>query len=146
MINAVREVSPIARPRKCRRVSFIPENKHFVPLQQEGDNKDRIILKVEELEALRLKDINNLSQEECAKEMDVSRQTFQNIIGEAREKVARALVEGREIIIQGGNYNLALNRSRCRKCRRKFDTLHEKEKYCMKKCDVNYTNEERGIE
>ena len=70
--------------------------------------------------------------------MDVSRQTFQNIIKEARNKVAKALVEGREIIIQGGNYNLDLNKTICRKCKKKSNTMYEKCR--IKKCMVeNFT-------
>lgn len=125
----------IARPRKCRRVAFIPENKHFVPLEMEKGFTEEILLKIEEVEAIRLKDLENLSQEECAEKMEVSRQTFQNIIGSAREKVARALVEGRPITIQGGNYELKLNQHWCRKCHRKFNNSEEKEKFCLYKCD-----------
>ncbi len=126
----------IARPRKCRRVEFIPENRHFAPIDRIGCQADEIVLKIEEVEAMRLKDIEKLSQEECAKKMDVSRQTFQNIIGEAREKVVRALIEGKAIIIHGGNYELELNRYRCRRCRRQFKTIQEKENFCLRKCEI----------
>ena len=64
---------------------------------------EELELKVEELEAMRLKDIEGLSQEECAQQMEISRQTFQNILDLAREKIAKALVEGKAIRIGGGD-------------------------------------------
>ena len=60
--------------------------------------------KLEELEAMRLKDIEKFNQKECAEKMKVSRQTFQNIIDSAREKVAMALTQDKAMEIDGGNY------------------------------------------
>ena len=53
---------------------------------RESLGSEEIILKVEELEAMRLKDIEGLNQEQCAERMNISRQTFQLIIDEARRK------------------------------------------------------------
>lgn len=53
-----------------------------------------VALLPEELEALRLADMESMSQLEAAQQMNVSRQTFGNIVKKAREKVARCLVEG----------------------------------------------------
>lgn len=77
----------MARPTKFRRVEFFPEDTYFTPLDKEGCKIDEMTLKLEELEAMRLKDIEDLNQEECAKRMQVSRQTFQNIIDSARKKL-----------------------------------------------------------
>lgn len=87
------------RPIKCRKVAHIPKYTKFNP--NDDGNADVIFLKFEELEAMRLKDIEHLSQEEAAVLMQVSRQTFQNIIDEARNKVAQALCNGKSIHIQG---------------------------------------------
>ena len=76
----------MARPTKFRRVEFFPENNYFVPWGKPKCEIEEIVLKVEELEAMRLKDIEDLNQEECAEKMQVSRQTFQNIIDSARKK------------------------------------------------------------
>jgi predicted DNA-binding protein (UPF0251 family) len=89
------------RPIKCRRVEFFPEDTYFVPLGKPKCEIQEIVLKVEELEAMRLKDILCFNQEECAEKMQISRQTFQNIIDEARKKVAIALSEGKAINING---------------------------------------------
>ena len=64
-------------------------------------------LSVEELEALKLADIEGLYQEDAAERMEVSRPTFQRVLKSARGKVARCLVEGKALGIEGGNYVLA---------------------------------------
>jgi predicted DNA-binding protein (UPF0251 family) len=92
------------RPIKLRRVECIPMDTYFVPLGKPKCKLEEVILKVEELEAMRLKEIEVLNQEECADRMQVSRQTFQLIIDEARMKIAVALSEGKAININGGNY------------------------------------------
>ena len=56
-------------------------------------------ISIEELEALRLKNVKNLDQNECAKKMNISQSTFQRILSEARKKVSNALVNGKAIKI-----------------------------------------------
>ncbi|MDT8715647.1 DUF134 domain-containing protein [Clostridium sp. 19966] len=92
------------RPTKYRKVECFPCEACFGPYEKEKEGLEEIELKIEELEAMRLKDIAEFSQEQCAEKMDVSRQTFQNIIDSARKKVAIALTEGKIINIRGGNY------------------------------------------
>lgn len=87
----------MVRPTKFRRVEFFPENTYFVPWGKPKCEIEEIVLKVEELEAMRLKDIEELNQEQCAERMQVSRQTFQNIIDSSRKKIATALTEGKAI-------------------------------------------------
>lgn len=116
------------RPTKCRRVEFFPDKTYFTPL---GNNKyeiQEIILKIEELEAIRLKDIEKLTQEECAKRMHVSRQTFQNIIDGARKKVAVALTEGKAIKISGGHYTTNLCKFKCLDCGNIYDINYEQDR------------------
>jgi len=62
------------------------------------------ILKVEELESMRLKDYLRLNQEEAAERMGVSQPTFHRILSEAHRKIAEAFVKGNAIRIEGGNY------------------------------------------
>lgn len=61
-------------------------------------------LNVEEVEALRLKNIEELDNEEAAKKMEVSRATFQRVLNSAYKKVSKALVNGEAIRIEGGKY------------------------------------------
>jgi predicted DNA-binding protein (UPF0251 family) len=63
---------------------------------------DRVLLTIDEVEALRLADFNGLGQEAAAKTMNISRATFGRIATQARRKVADALVHGKGICIEGG--------------------------------------------
>ena len=103
----------MARIPKCRRVEFYPAVKSFKPAGIPRHCLERVTLRVEEIEALRLKDQLGLEQEECAQKMQVSRPTFQRILVEAHTKVADALVNGKEIFIDGGDY--CLGPANCRR-------------------------------
>jgi predicted DNA-binding protein (UPF0251 family) len=65
-------------------------------------------LTVDELEAVRLADLQGLYQEQAAEKMNVSRQTFGRIIESAHKKIADALVNGKALLIQGGSVKLAV--------------------------------------
>jgi hypothetical protein len=69
---------------------------------------------IEEIEAIRLKDIEDLEQEQSAEKMNVSRSTFVRILDASRKKIADALINGKAIRIVGGNFEMAVNRFRCR--------------------------------
>ncbi len=84
---------------------------------------EEVRLSVDELEALRLKDLLGLEQEEAAREMAVSRQTFQRIQDEAHRKVAEALVTGKALEIEGGDYEVAPMHLRCRHCGHSWEQL-----------------------
>ncbi len=107
------------RPRKCRKVCRLPRNKNFSP---ETDSLSApIILTVDEYEAVRLIDYESFSQEDCAGYMQVARTTAQLIYNNARKKIAAALVEGRGITIEGGDYRLCdgnEDKCNCGGCRR----------------------------
>ncbi|MCY6960036.1 DUF134 domain-containing protein [Clostridium brassicae] len=122
------------RPTKFRRVEFFPENTCFVPLGKSKCQIEEILLKVEELEAMRLKDIEGLNQEECALKMQVSRQTFQNVIDSARKKVAVALTEGKAIKISGGHYTTKMCKFRCVDCGEIYEINYEQDIYACPKC------------
>ena len=74
---------------------------------------EEVLLSLEEAEALRLKELEGLEQEQGAEKMNVSRPTFQRILASARQKVADAILNGKAIRIEGGNFELAQNRYRC---------------------------------
>lgn len=122
------------RPVKWRRVEQLPGNNYFIPLGKPKCEIQETILKIEELEAMRLKDIEGLTQEECAERMQVSRQTFQNIIDEARKKVAAALIDGNAINISGGNYTRNVCQYKCLSCGNIYEIKYEEDKYNCPKC------------
>lgn len=106
----------MARPIKVRKVEKLPKESYFVPLGKKKCELEEMTLKVEELEAMRLKDIERLSQQECAEQMEISRQTFQNILDEARRKLVVALIEGNAIRIGGGHFVAKQCRYYCLAC------------------------------
>ena len=124
----------MARPIKVRKVEHLPKQNYFMPMGNKKCELEEIALKVEELEAMRLKDMEGLSQEECAKQMEVSRQTFQNIIEEARRKLTLALVEGKAIRIGGGNFVTKQCRYYCTKCDRFYAIQYKVDKEKCPQC------------
>jgi len=94
------------RPRKCRRVGCLPGVKYFKPIGIPMKDLKEIRLTVEELEALRLKEIEGLDQQQGAVRMGVSRPTFQRILATARRKTAEALITGKALRIDGGTYTV----------------------------------------
>ncbi len=102
------------RRRCCGLIDEVPVCQKFIP-----DNAGRqpaVVLQLEELEAIRLKDGKGWEQADCAVEMGLSRPTFQRILQSARSKIAAALVEGRAIVIKGGNYVMKNRVFECMDC------------------------------
>lgn len=124
----------MARPTKFRRVEFLPEETFFVPWGKPKCEIQEVALNIEELEAMRLKDIEKLTQEECAERMHISRQTFQNIIDSAREKVAVALTEGKAIRIGGGFYTTKHCKFICMDCNTVYQINFERDKANCPNC------------
>lgn len=106
----------MARPPKCRLVEFMPEMTYFKPAGVPVVKLEEIQLTVEELEAIRLKDLLGLEQESCAEKMGVSRPTYHRVLSAARAKVAEALVEGKAIRVEGGHFRLVMRGFRCCEC------------------------------
>ena len=95
------------RPFKCRRVDSEPGVSYFKPRGIPVKALAEVILTMDEFESLRLADLEGMYQDDAAKRMDVSRQTFGNIIRSAHKKIADALVNGKSIKIKGGVYQMA---------------------------------------
>ena len=90
------------RPFKCRRVCGTPGTDYFKPRGIPLSDLQEIGLTIAEFEAIRLADLEELYQEDAAKKMDISRQTFGNIIAAAHKKIADAIVNGKALKIEGG--------------------------------------------
>lgn len=89
----------MVRPRLCRRIRFNPNITYFKPQGVPMRFLEIIELTTEEAEALRLRNIKNLEQVDCAKQMKTSQSTFQRILSSAYKKIAEALIEGKAIKI-----------------------------------------------
>ena len=101
------------RPRKCCRVAFLPGVTFFKPAGIPLKLLEEVNLTVDEAEALRLKDVEGLEQAPGAARMNISRPTFQRILASARGKVADAVLNGKAMRIEGGNFETAPQRFRC---------------------------------
>ena len=90
----------MVRPLKPRRVLFDPNVVYFKPRAVPLSMLKEVDLNTDELEALRLYDLENLEQKEAAKKMKISQSTLQRILTSARKKIAEALIKGKAIKIQ----------------------------------------------
>ena len=111
----------MARPLCPRRVDALPPSTHFKPRGVPVTELEETVLSVDELEALRLADLEGLYHEEAAARMNVSRATFGRIVEAARRKVAEVLVRGRALKIEGGVVERpALRHFACASCRHEW--------------------------
>lgn len=110
------------RPKKCRKICGIPESCRFGPVSQEEgpgagagelSGKDAVEMTLDEYETIRLIDLLDYTQEECAVQMGVARTTVQSVYNEARKKLALVLTEGKYLSIKGGNYVVCSRSGSC---------------------------------
>ena len=123
----------MARPEKRRKIQCSPASYYFKPRGIPISQLDEIELAQDELEAIRLADLNGLFQEDAAAKMLVSRATFGRIIIRAHQKIADAIINGKSIRISdslpqsinkskqicsncGSKSSAALRRNKCNKC------------------------------
>lgn len=96
----------MARPQKDRIVTCDPAISYFKPRGVPLRQMEEVRLTIDQMEAIRLADLEGLSQEEAGARMGVSRATFGRIIQRARKVVAEALIHGKAILMEGGNYQV----------------------------------------
>ena len=116
----------MARVIKCRRVCCEPKALRFTP---EYGTDAFVTLSVEELESIRLCDLESMDQDKASEMMGISRGTFQRIIYSARAKVAEALCGGKGIFINGGSYEIAESgcrgRAECSRCKFRLQNINQ---------------------
>ena len=116
------------RRKRNRRIQVPPVIKGMSVFGIRGRKSNEVILHLEEYEAIRLLDYQNLTQEQAAVHMDVSRPTLTRIYEEARNKVATAFVEGRDLIFRGGDIYFEKNWFKCQNCQASFSDYSEENK------------------
>jgi len=94
------------RNKKYRKVCFMPESTVFNAMDNSLSGGTEVILSVEEYETIRLIDLEEMTQEQCAKHMKIARTTVQRIYNDARKKIAEFFVLGQRLKIQGGAYKI----------------------------------------
>lgn len=112
------------RKHKCRMIYYNPEVQHFKPAGVMSKDLDSVELTLDEFEAIRLADYQGLYQEDAAKIMNISRQTFGNILFSAHQKVADFLINSKSLLIKGGVVEMRNSDNRtfvCYDCKHTFD-------------------------
>lgn len=115
----------MSRPHKCRRIGCNPRTGYFKPQGIPVRQLEEVNLTLDELEAVRLADLEGMYQEQGASRMDISRQTFGNIIVSAHKKIADALLNAKALKIAGGTYIRAeMKKFKCCDCNHVWKVTH----------------------
>ena len=104
------------RPKQDRKISNPPLMQGFKPFGIPRRMLSQVSLLYDEYEAIRLLDYEGMNQDQAAVQMNVSRPTLTRIYEKARKTIAQALVEGKMIMIEGGNVQFDRAWYRCRRC------------------------------
>ena len=96
----------MARPKCHRNICGMPDKNYFKPRGIPTVDLEEIVLNLDEFEAIRLADYEQLYQEEAAAKMNISRQTFGRIIEAAHKKIADVLLNGKALKIEGEGVTL----------------------------------------
>jgi len=113
----------MGRNKKDRIVKYNPDVNYFKPRGIPMFDLEEVSLTVDEREALRLADYLGMSHEDAGREMGVSRATFGRIVQKARKTVADAMINGKAILIEGGNFQVVdeFRRFNCGKCNHQWN-------------------------
>lgn len=127
------------RPKQFRKMVSPPLMQGFKPFGIPRSALESVILQYDEFETIRLLDYEGLNQEQASERMKVSRPTLTRIYENARRTIAKALMEGKMILIEGGNVQFESTWFRCRKCYKLIDGIenHIRCKECK-----NYSSDE----
>ena len=93
----------MSRPSKCRCICSMPQVTEFLPQGSPASGGNPVVLQVDEFEVIRLLDYKGFTQEQCAVRMNISRTTVTRMYEEGRRKLAKILVEGCPLRIEGGD-------------------------------------------
>jgi uncharacterized protein len=106
------------RPKRLRKISNLPAISGFKPYGSKGDKESHgsVFLQYEEYEAIRLCDYEMMNHFQASEIMNVSRPTLTRIYARARQKIAEAMVMGRQIVIEGGKIYFDSEWFSCKTC------------------------------
>ena len=129
------------RPKQDRKICNPPLMQGFKPYGIQRHTLSSISLLYDEYEAIRLLDYEGMNQDQAAEKMNVSRPTLTRIYEKARKTIAQALVEGKMIVIEGGNVQFEKQWFRCKRCFKLIDGLenHIPCKDCKNFCNDELT-------
>ena len=127
----------------------MPQSDYFKPRGIPLSMLEEVVLTVDEFEAVRLADFEGLYQEQAAGKMRVSRPTFGRIVESAHKKVAEALVQGKALKIEGGEFEMvSMRKFRCYECQHSWElpygTGRPESCPACKSGDIHRAEEDRG--
>ena len=127
----------MARPKKNRIVLNPPMYSDFKPAGVNGAKLEHINLLLDEFEAFRLADFLQMTHEEAADEMGISRSSFTRLIEKSRKKIAEFIIKGKFLTINGGNVHFLKNLFKCEDCGFLFKTNIESKLELCPECNSN---------
>jgi len=129
----------MARPQKSRKLCNPPKMKGFTPFGLLRCETEPISLKCEEYESIKLMNYDELNQDAAAEQMGISRPTFTRIYNQALKTITKAFVEGKSLLIEGGNYQYDKDWYKCKKCFKLIEGLENHNK--CNDCKIFNNNE-----
>ena len=108
------------RPFKCRRIHSSPTSNYFKPRGVPLSKLEHVTLTIDEFEAVRLADLEGMYQNQAAEKMNVSRQTFGNILTSAHKKISDSLVNAKALKIEGGTVEIMERYFMCYDCKNEW--------------------------
>lgn len=131
----------MTRPRKIRSIWHRPKVTYYKPQGIPLRYLEETILSLDEVEAIRLKEVEGLEQTTAAKKMKISQSTFQRILSSAHQKIAQALLGGKAIRFEGGSVKMEERIRRPKGRQRRF-----KCEDCQYQWNVPFGTGRRGID
>ncbi|MGV8058493.1 MAG: DUF134 domain-containing protein [Smithellaceae bacterium] len=114
------------RPKCCRHVCDVPHKNYFKPRGIPASELEEVVLNLDEYEAIRLADFEELYQGKAALQMNISRQTFGRIIESAHKKIADVLINGKALKIEGGKVSVGEKKHpECPQCHKTLSLTSE---------------------
>ena len=108
------------RPKNNRIVHEPPLFTEFKPIGFPAAELERVVITLDEYEAVRLADFIGMQHEEAADEMGITRSTFSRLVEQARKKVAGFMIKGKIMSVEGGEVHFRNNIIRCHDCGHMF--------------------------
>jgi len=115
----------MSRPKKKRKVNHPPKMLGFKPFGIRFCDTEHIIMQYEEYETVKLVIYDNLTQDAAAEQMEVSRPTLTRIYNKALKKIGQAFVEGKSILIKGGDFEFGKDWYKCKTCFKLIDSIKD---------------------
>lgn len=120
----------MARLKKSRIIQRAPSFSGFKPFGIQKASGEEVILHLEEYESIKLCDYENLTHEQAAKIMNVSRPTFTRVYQSARNKIAKAFAEASCILLEGGHSVVGIRWYSCQACEVNFSSDFDDQSVC----------------